>query len=83
MKTLSIRQIQTELWQLDSLLKMESEIIITLHGQAIARVLPISSKKPKPSHTNLLYALRGQSLLRQVSIGFEKIGRNDNGTCLS
>jgi antitoxin (DNA-binding transcriptional repressor) of toxin-antitoxin stability system len=53
MKTLSIRQIQTELGQLESLLKMEGEIIITLHGQAIARVLPIPSKKPKPSHANL------------------------------
>jgi antitoxin (DNA-binding transcriptional repressor) of toxin-antitoxin stability system len=53
MKTLSIRQIQTELGQLDNLLKLEGEIIITLHGQAIARVLPIPSKKPKPSHANL------------------------------
>jgi len=53
MKTLSLRQIQTELGQLESLLKMEGEIIITLHGQAIARVLPIPSKKTKPSHANL------------------------------
>jgi len=41
---------RTELGKLDTLLDSEGQLIITLHGQPIARVLPI---RGKPSHADL------------------------------
>ncbi|KHD08306.1 prevent-host-death protein [Candidatus Thiomargarita nelsonii] len=53
MRALSIQQMRTELGKLDTLLNLEGQLIITLHGQPIARVLPMQGKKPKPSHADL------------------------------
>jgi hypothetical protein len=53
MISLSVQQMQTELGKLDILLKLEDQIIITLHGEPIARVLPMQGKKTKPSHADL------------------------------
>jgi len=53
MKNLSIREIRRELAQLDELVSREGEVVVTRRGQPIARLLPLHSKQPMPSHADL------------------------------
>ncbi len=53
MKTLSIREIRKELAQLDALIAREGEVVVTRHGEPIARLLPLRSKRQMPSHDDL------------------------------
>lgn len=53
MKTLSIREIRKELAQLDDLIAREGEVVVTRHGEPIARLLPLRSKRKMPSHADL------------------------------
>jgi prevent-host-death family protein len=53
MKNLSIREIRKELAQLDDLVAREGEVVVTRRGQPIARLLPLRSKQPMPSHADL------------------------------
>lgn len=57
MKTLSIREMRSQLGNLDQLVETEHEIIITRHGKPIARLLPVQGRKQKPSHRDLRTAL--------------------------
>ena len=53
MKTLSIREMRSELGKLDQLVQVEGELLITRQGKPIARVLPVRGARPKPSHAEL------------------------------
>jgi prevent-host-death family protein len=53
MKNLSIREVRKELAQLDELVSREGEVVVTRHGKPIARLLPLRSKRPMPSHAEL------------------------------
>jgi antitoxin (DNA-binding transcriptional repressor) of toxin-antitoxin stability system len=53
MKRLSVREIRTELTNLEELLGREGEVLIVRRGRAIARLLPVRSAKPIPSHAAL------------------------------
>ena len=53
MHELSIREMRAALGNLDRLADESGELIVTRHGQAIARILPIKSRKPRPSHADL------------------------------
>lgn len=53
MRNLNIREMRNILGQLDSLVEKEHEIIVTRNKQAIARILPVVSFKPRPSHAAL------------------------------
>jgi prevent-host-death family protein len=53
MKKLNIRQARQSLGNLDGLLAQEGELTITRRGEEIARVMPISQKRPMPSHSAL------------------------------
>jgi prevent-host-death family protein len=57
MKTLSIREMRSQLGNLDHLVETEHEIIITRHGKPIARLLPVQGRKQKLSHRELRNAL--------------------------
>jgi antitoxin (DNA-binding transcriptional repressor) of toxin-antitoxin stability system len=41
MKRLSVREVRAELSTLEELLVKEGEVVITRHGRAIARLLPL------------------------------------------
>ncbi|REJ85417.1 MAG: prevent-host-death protein [Acidobacteria bacterium] len=43
MKTLSIRGMRAVLGQLEQLVQAEGELIVTRHGRAIARILPVEA----------------------------------------
>jgi prevent-host-death family protein len=66
MKNLSIREIRKELAQLDELVLREGEVVITRRGQPIARVLPLRSKQPMPSHAGL------RASMPRLKLGSEK-----------
>jgi prevent-host-death family protein len=53
MKNLSIREVRRELAQLDDLVAREGEVVVTRRGKAIARLLPMRSKRGMPSHADL------------------------------
>lgn len=53
MKTLSIREMRSELGKLDQLVQIEGELLITRQGKPIARILPVRGARPKPSHAEL------------------------------
>jgi len=53
MQQLSIREMRASLGQLDHLLEDAGELIITRHGKAIARILPVNHQKKRPSHSDL------------------------------
>ena len=53
MQQLSIREMRSSLGQLDHLLEDAGELIITRHGKAIARILPVCRQKKRPSHSDL------------------------------
>lgn len=52
-KTVSIREMRNALGHLETLVLESGELIITRRGKAIARVLPIEGRKPKPDHSDL------------------------------
>ena len=53
MRELSIREMREKLGNLDQLVKMEGEILITRHGVPIARLLPMMGARTRPSHADL------------------------------
>ncbi|MSP60592.1 MAG: type II toxin-antitoxin system Phd/YefM family antitoxin [Myxococcales bacterium] len=53
MKTLTIRDAREALTHLDELLAREGELTITRRGEPIARLLPVGSPRPIPSHRAL------------------------------
>jgi antitoxin (DNA-binding transcriptional repressor) of toxin-antitoxin stability system len=59
MKKLSIREMRNVLGQIDSLVNAAGELVITRHGEAIARVLPMQGKHERPTHREL-HQLTGQ-----------------------
>ncbi len=50
---LSIREARNALGHLDEYLSKNGEIIITRHGKAIARILPLREQMTRPSHDDL------------------------------
>ena len=71
MKRLSVREVRAELPRLDKLLGNEGEVLITRHGKAIARLLPVRSARPVQSHA----ALRAS--MPRLKIGSERLVRTD------
>jgi antitoxin (DNA-binding transcriptional repressor) of toxin-antitoxin stability system len=57
MKTLSIREMRATLGRLGDLLSTEGELVVTRHGKAIARVVPIEARRTIPSRAGLRASL--------------------------
>ena len=53
MKQLSIREVRSELPNLDALLSKVGEVVITRRGKPIARILPTRRDQGMPSHAEL------------------------------
>jgi len=66
MRTLSIREMRSQLGRLDSLISEEHELIITRHNKPVARILPIKEKQQRPSHKALRDALPFQEVSSEV-----------------
>ncbi|MFQ5345562.1 MAG: type II toxin-antitoxin system Phd/YefM family antitoxin [Mariprofundus sp.] len=53
MKAISIRDMRSDLGRLDKLIELEGEIIVTKHGNPIARLLPVQGSRDMPDHASL------------------------------
>ena len=71
MKKLSIREARQSLSNLDHLLEIEEEVMITRRGKAIARLVGINRKKPIPSHRDL------RERMAPIRRGSEKLIREE------
>jgi antitoxin (DNA-binding transcriptional repressor) of toxin-antitoxin stability system len=70
MPTLNIREARNALGHLEELLTTSGELIITKHGNAIARILPVQGKLQRPSHEDL------HCLTPKLSVSSEKLVRD-------
>ncbi len=64
MKKLTIREARKSLTNLDRLLAVEGELMITRRGEPIARMVQVGRKRPIPSHRDLrekMVRMRGGS----------------------
>jgi antitoxin (DNA-binding transcriptional repressor) of toxin-antitoxin stability system len=71
MQILSIREVRGALGHLDELFDTTDEIIITKHGEAIARILPMKGKHSRPTHEEL------HCLTKKLSTPSEKVLRKE------
>ncbi|MGF1608263.1 MAG: type II toxin-antitoxin system Phd/YefM family antitoxin [Kiloniellales bacterium] len=71
MKTLSVREIRTALTRLEEVLAKEGELVVTRHGQPIARVLPVARREAMPSHKDF------RSKMSRLKVGSERYVRAD------
>lgn len=53
MIVLNVREMRANIGRLDELVDEAGELIVSRHGQPIARVLPISRRRPRPDHADL------------------------------
>lgn len=49
MRELSVREMRAALGRLDELVARSGEVVVTRHGQPIARILPIQGRREMPS----------------------------------
>ena len=68
---ISIREIRNQLGKLDTLITRERELIVTRHNKPLARILPITGEKQKPSHKDL------RDRLPYQEISSEELTRKD------
>ena len=68
---ISIREMRNQLGKLDTLIAKERELIITRHNKPVARILPITGEKKKPTHK----ALRDRLPYQEISS--EELTRKD------
>jgi antitoxin (DNA-binding transcriptional repressor) of toxin-antitoxin stability system len=71
MQTLSIREVRGALGRLDELLDATNEIIVTKHGEAIARIIPMKGKHMRPTHEEL------HGLTKKLIVPSEKLLRDE------
>ena len=71
MKSLSIREVRKELAHIDELVASEGEVVVTRRGKPIARMLPLRSKRPLPSHADL------RASMPRLKSGSEKLIRKE------
>lgn len=72
MKTLSIREMRSNLGNLETLVSESGEVVITRHGKSVARVLPITGRKPKPDHADLRARMPHLDTASEELIGAER-----------
>jgi antitoxin (DNA-binding transcriptional repressor) of toxin-antitoxin stability system len=71
MRYLNIREMRSLLGKLDELVKEQQELIITRNKKEIARILPVQSKKKRPTHAQL------RQLTRRSEVLYAKLIRLD------
>jgi hypothetical protein len=71
MKKLTIREARKSLTNLDRLLAVEGELMITRRGVAIGRMVQVGGKRPIPSHRDL------REKMVRMRKGSEKLVRED------
>ncbi len=71
MKSLSIRELRSEIPRLEEILANEDEILVTRRGRLIARLLPARMAAKRPSRAKL------RARMERLSEGSETLIRQD------
>lgn len=71
MRSISVREMRTELPRLERILAEEGEVVITRHGKPVARVLPTMPESGIPSRAEL------RARMRRLEVGSEVLIRED------
>ena len=71
MKSLSIREVRSEIPRLEEILASEGELVITRGGRPIARLLPARTQDKRRSHAAL------RSRMKRLTEGSEALVRQD------
>jgi len=71
MKSLSIREVRSEMPRLEEILASEGELVITRGGRPIARLLPARTEAKPPSNAKL------RSRMKRLTEGSEASVRHD------
>lgn len=71
MHKISIREMRSSVGKLDRLVDEAGELIVTRHGKAIARILPVQRKRQRPSHSDL------RNRTRRLETNSETLIRNE------
>jgi len=53
MKELNVREMRAAIGRLDDLVDAAGELIVSRRGKAIAHILPVSRRRPRPDHADL------------------------------
>ncbi len=53
MHKINIREMRNSIGKLGNLVDKAGELIVTRHGKAIARILPVRRQRHRPSHSDL------------------------------
>ncbi len=71
LKSLSIREVRSQIPRLEEILASEGELVITRRGRPIARLLPARTEAKLPSHAGL------RSRMKRLTEGSEALVRQD------
>lgn len=71
MHEINIREMRSSIGKLDRLVDEAGELIITRHGKAIARILPVHRQRKRPSHSDL------RNRMMRLETGSETLIRNE------
>ena len=59
---MSIRELRDSLSSLGEIVENDREILVTRHGRALARLVPVDPWRPAPSHADLRASMVAQSV---------------------
>jgi prevent-host-death family protein len=62
MRTMSIRELRDSLSSLGEIVENDREILVTRHGRALARLVPVNPCRLAPSHADLRASMPVQSV---------------------
>ena len=74
-RALSIREVRGALARLEEIVEAEGEILITRHGKAVARIVPVERPRRLPSHKDLRASMPLQKTPSEVLIREDRDAR--------
>ncbi|MCE5253759.1 MAG: type II toxin-antitoxin system Phd/YefM family antitoxin [Actinomycetia bacterium] len=53
MRTMSIRELRDSLSSIDEIVQSNGEVVLTRHGRALVKLVPLNAPRSTPSHADL------------------------------
>ena len=75
MRRMSIREMRAALGRLDELTREAGEILVTRHGEPVARVLPVRPRREMPSHAELRASMPPMAVPSEVRVREDRDAR--------
>lgn len=75
MRTLSIREVRAALGHIETLVAQEGELLVTRHGEPVARIVPVERTRPVPTHKAFRDAMPLQEIPSEALIREDREAR--------